>query len=161
MLCAVFSLCYVQVAVRTSSLRCEHASLRSGGKAQQGYKGRAQGNAEYQTLCAGPPFIVSVHETNEKVPYIYMYVYIHIYERCSLIIRHLGSEHTPGIYIHIHIHLHIYTHIYIHIYRSDGRADSGQTAGGRRTADNGRCWKDGGQTADGRRTSGGRRPDGE
>ncbi len=27
-------------------------------------------------LCAGQPFIVSVHETNEEVPYIYIHIFV-------------------------------------------------------------------------------------
>ena len=95
MLRAVFSLCYVQSLVcamsslqsRTSALRSEHASLRSG-RAQQVYKGRAEGNAKYQILCAGPPFIFSVQKTNEKVSYIY--IYTSIYTHGSVYLAHLA-----------------------------------------------------------------------
>ena len=79
-LCAVFSLCYVQSLVcllyslqlQTSSLPSEHASARLVGKSPTRARGRAQGNAKYHILCAGPRLIVSVHETNERVPCIFV-----------------------------------------------------------------------------------------
>ena len=71
MVCTVLSQCYLQFAVTSSSLRSEHASLREVGKRLTGAK--AEGPKQCN-LCAGPPFIASVRDTNEKVPYIFIHL---------------------------------------------------------------------------------------
>ena len=71
MLCAVFCVLSAVCSREPGRVAPSNPGFARNGRGQQGHKERAQGNAEYKLLCAGPPFIVPVHEINEKSPYIH------------------------------------------------------------------------------------------
>ena len=77
--------CYVQCSYEPRRIAPSMPHFAPTGKVQQGHKRRAQGNAKYQFVCAGPPFIVSGHEANEKVQVVVT---------TFLITKETGHHHT-------------------------------------------------------------------